>query len=214
MSEILRKISDFEKESHTFVDTDLMEMCLEAKGHPSQKVREEHKTLTASLEKVIATWGREFGSKDRRTSKSRIPAIIDGCRGQYLRIRPKDDGLMNPTTINRPRNEPSSFDLLKASTLYSMCNNRKTHAVIFQLAARELAYIKAQSKPNRVVVTDIYQLTKLRKRKVEPIFEVEDDAREDVDDLVLVDSNVPTSGHTGGDESTEDEEFVDSRSYW
>lgn len=206
----LTKIDAVLEKTQALEDEDLKKLCLQANKHADPRVREEDLLLSDALRELQWDWGKAFRKNEE---PSNVPAIIEAFCLRYDAVMPKYHDLDYVSTTERLTGEPSNWALLKASTLYSMCCAQKNQRIVFQLAGKDLAYIKVHTQSRRLAITDIFDCMKLRKRKPRTAFEVDDEAGENGDDLVLVESNVATTGHTGGDDSAEDdtEEFVDAR---
>jgi hypothetical protein len=171
MIKVLNAIAKFIELHKDTSDDVLMKMWLDANSRKEDAMEKEMQALTKKLAELRDDWTSDF-AKD--SSKTYNPAITQKFREAYKKIQPRCSTLPGLSIFRRFSQEPSNWDLLKASTLYSQCWFLSKQAVLYQLAGEDLAYLKVHSMSHQRVASDIYCNLKMKRKnglEVNPLSE-------------------------------------------
>jgi hypothetical protein len=162
----LRQISAFLKKSRSVSDHDLLQKGLEGQRHQDAKVRFEIMMLPERLKKLRYDWNNaEWRKKDKNNvEQSNGTAVIQKFLTAYQALRPLNPELAY-LSLPRLGQEPSLWRLYRASAMYEVFHKDERQTFLYSLAGLDFAYIKAHSKPRRVVLTGVHAVMKLKKKK-------------------------------------------------
>lgn len=123
-------------------------------------------TLLTSFTPLTTTWAHSFNPSTKRDF-SRYTRIANDLYPKYLSIQPSrnDHPVIQEWLSQRAPGEPTTWELLKASALFTKFHERKLKFV-FLMAGRELCWLKALSGEGRVLRGEMWAIYKPRKEKV------------------------------------------------
>jgi hypothetical protein len=217
IQQVFKQFDDLHESCKFASDDDLKAPCELARTHSDPAMCKENMLVADKLQTLRRGWRRDFRQNN---DKNNVPDIIEKYLTDYGDIEPQVESLAQQLEHKRLRNEPSTHELHKASVLYSIVPAGESQNISFQLAGSELAYIKSQSVPGvgrRLIREDIYALMKIKKRKLEQVFDLssgdqneDDDGAEDVvDSSEGIDEPIPVGLHNGSDDFQDAVEEMD-----
>ncbi|OBT46789.1 hypothetical protein VE00_02021 [Pseudogymnoascus sp. WSF 3629] len=135
------------------------------------------RALDADIEPICKMWKKYFRStSDDEESKTVFSTAIDDVYPQWCEIKPAMDTAFTRslTMPYLPNAELSTWELLKASVLFSTQNRRYVSKMVWWLAGKQLAHLKAMSKGPVSVIPPMYAMLKPDNTYVK-LAQVEDD---------------------------------------
>ena len=157
-------------------DLDLVKLYLDVQAHHDPVIDEVLTSLAKELYHITNCWNTTMNSdKDFNNdrAKERFQACKTKCYEDYAAISPcrTDHPLIDSWRKPRLCHEPTTWDLLKASTFYHERHQRserfirsRSPSLVFFVAGRELCYLKAMSRAEgRTIVKDLYAMMTPRK---------------------------------------------------
>jgi hypothetical protein len=136
-------------------DTDLLHPRRRLANHRDPTIDEELRRVQEEVESIYRTWVSGFHKESTHKEHLRL---VEDCYRRFLAIQPQniDHPLIRPWLENYLVSGQSSWEIIRASTLYYKLDKHTASTFVFTMAGRELAELKARTFPQaRTIVAQI-----------------------------------------------------------
>ena len=150
-------------------DADLQLPFLQLRDQSSGTLDKELDALLQGIEKVVQNWNRSLGDKSELTSE-KYNKLLDSCYTTFRSLMPSPANSLHPQIVPLlfpyfGPNHPTIWETIRASALYTAYP--KKHSLVWHMAGRELARLKAGANPDTYnVVPGVFADLKTKPNKV------------------------------------------------